>query len=1063
MNLRKFPALFLGFTLTLSHLNAYEVWMGTHLSTSEMATTGLPDWALTAAQLEGFNVNRAPHDTDPASNNDYRTIVSQFTNARSVMTEFARSTATRDPEKTDELAFPSIRDRLEVIFANERNFSYQLDILMFYDERGTFQGQEFLYEWSEVEIQFLRDWLDENGQADVELMWNVRNNGVRSRALAAHPLVDSVEIEASTTALLNNTNNQITFLEWFWNAPETAGKKLGLQIPRALPGDPLNQYQGTRRVAQMLGEVLGYHDDGIRSDRLVFLPVTYNDNFPYLPETISNGEAYTNTLTSIALSLLEQRSLFEGRSRIPTLADADRTERLFAPSVGTIGDQVVSFGSATEALTFSLSDDATPASALTILKNSSNPSLVPLENIVIAGDGGTRSVTVTPAVGQSGSAEIELWVSDGALASPITFEMTVLPSGLAPGTMLSLAADASITENPSIERAGSSTVDLGARGNAPWVERCTVYVFQLPNLGQASAPFEEADFRFEFVGKNTSLRGHDLYGLGRRSSPTVRVSDFYSQTEVADPSDATRLQQSILTNNTPLGLVSTSAGGSTNLVNYLNEQYANGAGIDQYVFLRLNTRAPKSELNFATLTMSEGGVMSPQDTRPQITYQALSPAPSISQIPAQSLIVNSAPITLPFTISDPNLQPDDLVLSADSSNQELINRSAIHFGGEGGNRTITLPLRPGRLGTSEITIEVSNESFSEEMTFTVFVDGLRQVLAGWDQWGSGTAPEPSVSALGIVATATSSTSGVSWSAADNGGSGRGSSGDQTWGSFENSETPASTTLTGLGANFTALNGVSEAELTFTLSNNGIADWDLRGFHMDVIAFRPNAPRSYQVEVLSGDVTPGVIFTSSEDAIPSLGGVLSGEHDDHEEVDIDLSSLPDSVLEPGETMVLRLAFSSGTGGGGGHHLFLDNVAFSGVSAPLSALENWREENFGSASHLAVAADGFDADGDGESNLVEFATRQDPNAGTPLQTRLEVGEDGVTFSFARSLAALQDGFEVHLEWSDRLQGGSWRRDFVEEIVLGEGLGVQQVEARLPFSVLGKRFVRIRVSAP
>lgn len=203
------------------------MWIGTHLMRSADAND-LSTWSLTASQVDGFNVNRAPHDTDPASNNEYRTIFAQFTNADRAITEFARSQATRDPAKIDELAFPSIAQRLEEIFSLERNFGYELTAIMFYDERGTFQGNEYLYEWTDIEIQYLRDWLDTNGHSDIELKWNVRNNSVRNQQIAAMPVVDSVEIEASTTALLNNTNNQITFFTWYWNNAATADKSIAM-------------------------------------------------------------------------------------------------------------------------------------------------------------------------------------------------------------------------------------------------------------------------------------------------------------------------------------------------------------------------------------------------------------------------------------------------------------------------------------------------------------------------------------------------------------------------------------------------------------------------------------------------------------------------------------------------------------------------------------------------------------------------------------------------------------------------------------------------------------------
>ena len=588
--------------------HAYEVWMGTHLSTSAQAND-LPSWSMAAARLEGFNVNRAPHDTDPASNNDYRTIFAQFTNAQNTMTEFARSQATRNPANIDELAFPSIAERLEEIFSIENSFGYDLSILMFYDERGTYQGTEYLYEWTNTEIQYLRDWLDTNGHADVELMWNVRNNSVRNQQLAANPLVDSVEIEASTTALLANTNNQITFFNWFWTNTATANKRIALQIPRTL--DSLNQFKGTRRVAQLIGGHIGYGDDGMRSDRLIFLPVTYNDNFPTIPETVNNGAAYTNSLASICLSLIEQRELFEGRlASLPTVADADSTVRTVPPTMSEIGNRVVAPNNGTGAIPFTVNDPDSALNSLTVTATSSDPMLVPMDGIAFGGSGANRTITLTPGIGRTGIAEITVKVSDGMWSAETRFRLAV---GQA---LFSQPSDASVKDDQVVVDQNATTMLLGAGGSSPYVDRCAVYVFQLPDLGAVADPFTNAFFSFNFSASEGTLKDNDLYGLGRRGSAAVLGSDYYGQTATSDPSDATFLQANILTNGTPLGTLETSSDGSAALLAYLNTQYDSGAGIGEYVFLRLNTAAPKTGINRATLSMSEG----PFDARPQIFF-----------------------------------------------------------------------------------------------------------------------------------------------------------------------------------------------------------------------------------------------------------------------------------------------------------------------------------------------------------------------------------------------------------------------------------------------------------
>lgn len=211
------------------------------------------------------------------------------------------------------------------------------------------------------------------------------------------------------------------------------------------------------------------------------------------------------------------------------------------------------------------------------------------------------------------------------------------------------------------------------------------------------------------------------------------------------------------------------------------------------------------------------------------------------------------------------------------------------------------------------------------------------IIAGWDTFDSNTAPSSTAVATGVTATATTSAASGNWSNGDN--SGRGSSDDTTWGTFDGNGTAASTVSDVGPANLTAFNGVVTAEVTLTITNNGTVDLDLANFHMDVVAFRPNAPRTYSLNVLAGsNITVGNVITSTEDEITHLAGVLSG-HDQHDDLDLDLSGLADHTLAIGEQAIIQIAFSDGSGSGGGHHLFLDNVAISGdvaVPEPSSAL-------------------------------------------------------------------------------------------------------------------------------
>ena len=82
------------------------------------------------------------------------------------------------------------------------------------------------------------------------------------------------------------------------------------------------------------------------------------------------------------------------------------------PTISTLADQTVNPGASTPATPFTVSDPLASAASLTVSGTSSNTTLVPNANIVYAGSGADRTVTVTPAAGQTGTATITTTVSD---------------------------------------------------------------------------------------------------------------------------------------------------------------------------------------------------------------------------------------------------------------------------------------------------------------------------------------------------------------------------------------------------------------------------------------------------------------------------------------------------------------------------------------------------------------------------------------------------------------------------------------------------------------------------
>ncbi|MDB5339104.1 MAG: hypothetical protein JWN70_4723, partial [Planctomycetaceae bacterium] len=95
-----------------------------------------------------------------------------------------------------------------------------------------------------------------------------------------------------------------------------------------------------------------------------------------------------------------------------------------SPTISTITDQSILEDTPTGSVPFIVGDPETSAGALIVTAVSSNPALIPNTNIALGGSGANRSLVVTPAANQSGSATITVTVSDGALSSSQTFAVT---------------------------------------------------------------------------------------------------------------------------------------------------------------------------------------------------------------------------------------------------------------------------------------------------------------------------------------------------------------------------------------------------------------------------------------------------------------------------------------------------------------------------------------------------------------------------------------------------------------------------------------------------------------
>jgi hypothetical protein len=97
----------------------------------------------------------------------------------------------------------------------------------------------------------------------------------------------------------------------------------------------------------------------------------------------------------------------------------------------------------------------------------------------------------------------------------------------------------------------------------------------------------------------------------------------------------------------------------------------------------------------------------------------------------------------------------------------------------------------------------------------------------------------------------------------------------------------------------------------------------------------------------------------------------------------------------------------------------------VTVTGTASETWRFANFGNA---ADTFDAFDANHDGEIDLLEFATAQNPHANSRTILTAIRSAGALEITYTHSKAAFTGGVTFTVEWSDTLAPNSWSDDLV-----------------------------------
>jgi hypothetical protein len=396
------------------------------------------------------------------------------------------------------------------------------------------------------------------------------------------------------------------------------------------------------------------------------------------------------------------------------------------PTISDVPGQLTPQDTTLGPIPFTVGDAETPAASLTVTAASSNPGLLPLSGIVLGGAGASRTVTLTPAAGQSGTATVTLNVSDGSLTASDTFVFTVTATNPPGGFGDWLFREG--FEGPGYENPGWTSIGT-------------------PNPDYTVEPLRDAEsLRLASSSLITRAFQHTnqfaLYGRLRWHSLVAGSTVFYWETAGFNAAASVLIDFTLPRLFLTHGL--SSAVGSTVLQTNVNYhvwlEWSRGTGSNGVMRAFLSTTVVKPATPDAVLTNGLGGNIerlnlgSTSPTAQLIVDSLLVAAepignnpdsnsrPVISDLPNQSTDEDVSTGPLAFTVGDLETAANHLTVTAVSSNQVLVPNGNIVFSGSGSNRTLVVTPAANQFGTATIAVIVSDASLTNTDTFVLTVN-----------------------------------------------------------------------------------------------------------------------------------------------------------------------------------------------------------------------------------------------------------------------------------------------------------------------------------------------------
>ena len=365
------------------------------------------------------------------------------------------------------------------------------------------------------------------------------------------------------------------------------------------------------------------------------------------------------------------------------------------PTIQGIPDQTVLIDHPTVAVQLGLDDLETPIPNLLMTGRSSNRAVVPDQNIFFGAAAGHWYVTVTPAFGVTGSSTITVTVSDGIDQASTSFLVKADPP---PPGSARFASSVPITI-PDKGPASPYPATLHVGGMTGTISSLTLTLskFSHKNVRDVSmlliSPTGQGAVIFSQISGDRACTNVTVYLTDTSSYSLPASFDLWS--EPLRPTDYSAGDFFPGAPPGPYGLptFNTFRGASPN------------GDWSLYIYDDIDGNGGSIAVGWSLLIGADPG---------------LAP-PSIGAIANQFTGAGVTLPPIPFTVDDADTAPENLQITAASSDPNLVPAGGLVLGGTGRNRTLTVAPQHGQIGTATITLTVSDGTANASSSFFLTV------------------------------------------------------------------------------------------------------------------------------------------------------------------------------------------------------------------------------------------------------------------------------------------------------------------------------------------------------